>query len=235
MFMKSFMIAAMRGRNPENPSERAKSNGNYRQTLEPNRGGVSNTITSVQKDNLVVEHIAQPIKRERTEAEKLRRHLHGDKGAKFSSRQMVPGKDGVMGAITTVTEKDNLIMEQGNYEHNEECGMPEPVEARPKGKGWKWIPEEMCWVRLRKLTPKECFRLMDMKEQYIARIQTAVFPDKKGVIPVGYGVPDSELKQVRISDSQQYKMAGNSIVVACLEGIFNNLFTDGEVEKETLF
>lgn len=235
MFMKSFMIAAMRGRNPENPSERAKSNGNYRQTLEPNRGGVSNTITSVQKDNLVVEHIAQPIKRERTEAEKLRRHLHGDKGAKFSSRQMVPGKDGVMGAITTVTEKDNLIMEQGNYEHNEECGMPEPVEARPKGKGWKWIPEEMCWVRLRKLTPKECFRLMDMKEQYIARIQTAVFPDKKGVIPVGYGVPDSELKQVRISDSQQYKMAGNSIVVACLEGIFGNLFTDGEVEKETLF
>ena len=225
----------MRGRNPENPSERAKSNGNYRQTLEPNRGGGSNTITSVQKDNLVVEHIAQPIKRERTEAEKLRRHLHGDKGAKFSSRQMVPGKDGVMGAITTVTEKDNLIMEQGNYEHNEECGMPEPVEARPKGKGWKWIPEEMCWVRLRKLTPKECFRLMDMMDEYIGKIQTAVFPDKKSVIPTGYGVPDAELKQVRISDSQQYKMAGNSIVVACLEGIFNNLFTDGEVEKETLF
>lgn len=203
--------------------------------LNPIGGGVSNTITSVQKDNLVVEHIAQPIKRERTEAEKLRRHLHGDKGAKFSSRQMVPGKDGVMGAITTVTEKDNLIMEQGNYEHNEECGMPEPIEARPKGKGWKWIPEEMCWVRLRKLTPKECFRLMDMAEQDIARIQTAVFPDKKSVIPVGYGVPDSELKQVRISDSQQYKMAGNSIVVACLKGIFGNLFTNGEVEKETLF
>ena len=233
--MKSFIIAAMRGRNPENPSERSKSNGNYRQTLEPNRGGVSNTITSVQKDNLVVEHIAQPIKRERTEAEKLRRHLHGDKGAKFSSRQMVPGKDGVMGAITTVTEKDNLIMEQGNYEHNEECGMPEPIEARPKGKGWKWIPEEMCWVRLRKLTPKECFRLMDMADECIGKIQTGIFPDKKSVIPVGYGVPDAELKQVRISDSQQYKMAGNSIVVACLEGIFNNLFTDGEVEKETLF
>ena len=39
MFMKSFMIAAMRGRNPDNPSERAKSNGNYKQRLEPNRGG----------------------------------------------------------------------------------------------------------------------------------------------------------------------------------------------------
>ena len=230
------MIAAMRGRNPENPSERSKSNGNYRQTLEPNRGGgVSNTITSVQKDNLVVEHIAQPIKRERTEAEKLRRHLHGDKGAKFSSRQMVPGKDGVMGAITTVTEKDNLIMEQGNYEHNEECGMPEPVEARPKGKGWKWVPEEMCWIRLRKLTPRECFRLMGCREQEIDKIQTAVFPNKNDVVPIRYGLPEEGSKETRISDSQQYKMAGNSIVVDCLSGIFNNLFTDGEVEKETLF
>ena len=147
----------------------------------------------------------------------------------------MPGKDGVMGAITTVTEKDNLIMEQGNYEHNEECGMPEPVEARPKGKGWKWIAEEMCWVRLRKLTPKECFRLMDVPEDGIRKIQTAIFPDKKSVIPIGYGVPDTESKQTRISDSQQYKMAGNSIVVACLSGIFENLFTQEEVIKETLF
>lgn len=37
--MKSFMIVAMRGRNPDNPSERAKSNGNYKQRFEPNRGG----------------------------------------------------------------------------------------------------------------------------------------------------------------------------------------------------
>ena len=76
---------------------------------------------------------------------------------------------------------------------------------------------------------------MDMTDECIGKIQTAVFQDKKAVVPVGYGVPDAELKQVRISDSQQYKMAGNSIVVACLEGIFNNLFTDGEIEKETLF
>ena len=60
-------------------------------------------------------------------------------------------------------------------------------------------------------------------------------PDKKSVIPIGYGVPDAELKQTRISDSQQYKMAGNSIVVACLSGIFENLFTQEEVIKETLF
>jgi hypothetical protein len=57
MFMKSFTIVAMRGRNPDNPSERKKSNGRYRQRLEPNSGGVSNTITSVGKDNLVLEQI----------------------------------------------------------------------------------------------------------------------------------------------------------------------------------
>lgn len=49
------IICAMRGRNPDNPSERAKSNGRYRQRLEMNDKGISNTITSVQKDNLVVE------------------------------------------------------------------------------------------------------------------------------------------------------------------------------------
>ena len=50
-----YMIAASRGRNPDNPSERGRSNGRYRQMLEFNRGGVSNTLTGVQKDNMVVE------------------------------------------------------------------------------------------------------------------------------------------------------------------------------------
>lgn len=53
--MEEVKIAAMRGRNPDNPSERGKSNGNYKQRLEVNENGTSNTITSVQKDNLVVE------------------------------------------------------------------------------------------------------------------------------------------------------------------------------------
>jgi site-specific DNA-cytosine methylase len=41
-----------------------------------------------------------------------------------------------------------------------------------------------------------------------------------------------------ISDSQLYRMAGNSIVVACMEGIFRNLFSTEEQELEgqlTLF
>lgn len=49
------IICAMRGRNPDNPNERTKSNGRYGQRLEMNDKGTSNTITSVLKDNLVVE------------------------------------------------------------------------------------------------------------------------------------------------------------------------------------
>lgn len=57
--------------------------------------------------------------------------------------------------------------------------------------------------RIRKLTPRECFRLMGLKNDDIDRIQ-----------------------QAGISNTQQYKMAGNSIVVDVLEVIFRNLFLD---------
>ncbi len=48
------VIAAMRGRNPDKPSERIRG-GITVQRLEINSQGICNTITSVQKDNLVIE------------------------------------------------------------------------------------------------------------------------------------------------------------------------------------
>jgi site-specific DNA-cytosine methylase len=47
-------VVAMRGRNPENPSERT-SGSPTEQRLEPNMSGTSKCLTSVQKDNLVLE------------------------------------------------------------------------------------------------------------------------------------------------------------------------------------
>ena len=47
-------IGASRGRNIENPSDRTPGN-DVEQRLEMNSGGTSNTLTSVQKDNYVVE------------------------------------------------------------------------------------------------------------------------------------------------------------------------------------
>ena len=53
---------------------------------------------------------AKTIKRVRTEEERRRRHLYGDKGAKFSAKRMSLG-GGIMCALTTVIDKDNLICE----------------------------------------------------------------------------------------------------------------------------
>ena len=90
------------------------------------------------------------------------------------------------------------------------------LSMRPSGRGWMFVRTEdgkFAWIRIRKLTPRECFRLMDVDEHNIDKIQNA-----------------------GISDSQQYKMAGNSIVVACMEGIFNNLFSEDEdMIQTTLF
>jgi DNA (cytosine-5)-methyltransferase 1 len=66
--------------------------------------------------------------------------------------------------------------------------------------------------RIRKLTERECFRLMDVPEEYIDRIQAA-----------------------GISRSQQYKMAGNSIVVACMYHLFRKLWIDTQIKTLTLF
>lgn len=59
--------------------------------------------------------------------------------------------------------------------------------------------------RIRKLTPRECFRLMGLRDEDIDKIQSA-----------------------GISNSQQYKMAGNSIVVDVLYHIFRTMFIERE-------
>lgn len=61
--------------------------------------------------------------------------------------------------------------------------------------------------RIRKLTPRECWRLMGVKDEQFDRLHD-------------------------ISNSQLYKMAGNSIVVDVLEAIFINLFSPEIKEKE---
>lgn len=51
------------------------------------------------------------VGRERTEEEKLRRHLFGDKGAKFSQGKQLCFLGEIIGTITTFPTKDNLIAE----------------------------------------------------------------------------------------------------------------------------
>ena len=60
-------------------------------------------------------------------------------------------------------------------------------------------------VRIRKLTPRECLRLMGWNDEQIDKIAAA-----------------------KVSATQQYRQAGNGIVVQVLEFIFKALFL-GEV------
>lgn len=48
-------IVASRGRDPENPSDRTTGNPHLEQRLEINENGTTNALTSVQKDNWVLE------------------------------------------------------------------------------------------------------------------------------------------------------------------------------------
>lgn len=50
------------------------------------------------------------VKRVRTEEEKLRRHIYGDKGARFSAKKISLGNT-LMTCITTAPDKDNIIFE----------------------------------------------------------------------------------------------------------------------------
>lgn len=63
---------------------------------------------------------------------------------------------------------------------------------------------------VKKLSPRESFRLMGLDEKSIAKIQ-----------------------QTGISKTQQYKMAGNSIVVNVLYHIFRKMFADNVPPQRT--
>lgn len=154
--------------------------------LEPRTDGVSNTITTVQKDNLLAEPRCFAVIQATDYIKKLR---------------------GGNGLITV--ESDGTI--RGNYKHkngyssisemvvmnDENPSLTITTAHTPKCYG------ETTEYRIRKLTPRECFRLMGVSESDIDKIQSA-----------------------GISKTQQYKMAGNSIVVDVLYYIFRNLFND---------
>ncbi len=76
-------------------------------------------------------------------------------------------------------------------------------------------------LRIRRLTPLECFRLMGFTDIDFYRA-------KEKLNETFYKGRDN-------SNSQLYKQAGNSIVVNVLEAIFRNLFLEEEVSEYKLF
>ena len=145
-------IVGMRGRNPENPSDRTAGI-KTEQRLEPNGDGLCNTLTSVQKDNLLLEEKPECI------------NLYDDQGKETSFQDRGYKTDKISPAITT--------------------------SFRPSYEIEKY--------RIRKLTPKECWRLM------------------------GFSDEDFEKAAKVNSNTQLYKQAGNSIVKDVLMAIFRQM------------
>lgn len=103
-------IVAMRGRNPDNPSDRTARNPTE-QRLEVNMQGTSNCLTSVQKDNLVLE--SQVLTPKRTEYGKQIRKAYESgqiQESRHNMTELEPRQDNVSNTLTTV-QKDNLVLE----------------------------------------------------------------------------------------------------------------------------
>ena len=138
---------ASRGRNPDNPSDRTTGSPTE-QRLEPNTTNCANTLTTVQKDNYILE-------------------------------------PKVIDDTVGFYDEPRIYDETVPTLRAERYGL-KVTECNPE-------------LRIRKLTPKECFRLM--------------------------GFSDEDFDSIKgISNAQLYKMAGNSIVINVLEEIFKSLF-----------
>ena len=144
MERKSKIIVAQRGR---------ENGGGTEQRLEPRHDGKSNTITTVQKDNLYI----------------------GRKEKRLNQGMIASDN-----AVALIKENDSPTVEDYLYtaKDGEQYGIF-------------------------KLSPRECLRLMDVREE-----------DIDNMLSVN-------------SNSQCYKQAGNSIVVAVLTAIFSQLNIQG--------
>jgi DNA (cytosine-5)-methyltransferase 1 len=145
-------IVAMRGRNPDNPSDRTAGNPTE-QRLEVNMQGTSNCLTSVQKDNLLLENNIQKV---------------GQISSNGSQCGTVISDNGISA---------NLVAGTHGYANSHIATQ----------------------YRIRKLTPRECGRLMGVSDEDI---------DKMAAVN---------------SNTQLYKQFGNSIVVDVMFAMFKNL------------
>ena len=217
---------------PKIAASRGRGKG-WQQQLEINDSGTSNTITSVSKDNLLIEpkinlvgqydssqnsrvidtegisycmanghkdgmpKIIEPnvLRQERTEQCKKLRKKNGDKGMKFNqgNKEYNPRTDGISNTLSTST-KDNMLAVP-------ELRMEDGCMVDKEGRRY----------RIRKLTPTECFRLMDVNDEDIEKMKSA-------------GIAKTNL----------YKLAGNSIVVSCMFHLFRKLFIEKGNENQQL-
>ena len=188
-------IVAMRGRNPDNPSDRTVGSPTE-QRLEPNSQGICNTLTSVQKDNLVME---------------VKQLGFMDNGTGQHQSNTVYDENALCPNITTIegggTQQIKVMAENvydfynNNLKSDGICGTLTSACSHNESGTFGVIESQ---YRIRKLTPKECWRLMDFTDE------------------------DFEKAAQVNSNTQLYKQAGNSIVKNVLVAILGQMIPGKE-------
>ena len=197
--------------------------------LEPRTDGVSNTITTVQKDNLLCVPVAVIGSAQKNA---YIGSVDGPSPCINAACSMGGGQTPMvvmaaerlrkMASASRSEEVGITIDEDGNlrphrldraksgiseYQTERDTSIASTViAARPNN-----VYGESTGFRIRKLTPRECLRLMDVDDDDIDKM-------------FGAG----------LSNTQLYKMAGNSIVVNVLYHIFRKMFVEKENENEQL-
>jgi len=195
----------MHGRNPENPSDRTVGSPTE-QRLEPNSQGLCNTLTSVQKDNLVME-----VKQLGFMDNGTGQH---QSNTVYDEKALCPNITTIEGGgtqqIKVMTETDICRIEKLGQISSDgsqcgtvvgEQGLSPNLVAGTHG----YANHHICTqYRIRKLTPLECWRLMDFSDE------------------------DFEKAAQVNSNTQLYKQAGNSIVKNVLVAILGQMIPGKE-------
>ena len=206
LYKVDYLNGAIRGRYNEN--------GDIEQQLELRDDGVTNTITSVQKDNVVVINERETFKYEPS-GENVIGQMCGDLWERrHEQTRRVYDVETVSPTMPTCSGggqhpkilEHNTVCEQRCDEglrlfKDNICGTVRTIDAG----GDKRIIETIPSFRIRKITPREALRLMGVSENDIDKMQS-----------------------VGLSDSSLYKLAGNSIVKQCLDALHTNMFLENK-------
>jgi len=163
--------------------------------------GVAQTLDTACNQGGMVAKVGRSEEGKKARKESMKK---GKDHTPFQAKEITFEPSDTMNCITTATTKDNLI-QVGDYrtdegfrwrkDGNSPCIMASMRDTWKEGFSRENPPIIHKDYKIRRLTPRECFRLMD-------------FPDT-------FTWP--------VSDSQAYKQAGNSIVVNVLYKILKQL------------
>lgn len=214
------MIGAFRGRNPENPSDRTTGQPTA-QRLEINKNFISNTLTSVEKDNIVIEpkHSSKSLNQAIEGNDLVRPVQIGQSNKTFAAQSgTLIGKEN-QDAFTLRAANPNGVLVQANYTYekvNETIRRNHFVEGEIKAMDLynKTLRDESPALmqpehngislfdgyRIRRLTPIECERLQGFPDDHTA-----------------HGNYDGEVKPM--TKTNRYKQCGNAVTVDVVEAV----------------